>query len=246
MSLDGRVAIVTGGGGGMGGATAVRLAELGAHVLAVDIPSKAADAPQHERIRFFAADLRDETQVEASAAQARDAFGRIDILVNSAGVVGALEFEPFGSWENWVAVRAINLDAVWRLSRAVLEDLKVSGHGRIVNLGSVASEFPTRGGAPAYDASKHAVYGLTKNMAMNLGQFGITVNAVLPGPIDTPMTQAYPFYEQFVEMAKARTAVGRIGNEQDIAGAIAFLVSDEASFITGHGLFVDGGIHLNV
>ncbi len=247
MRLKDRVAIVTGAGGGMGAATAERLAVEGARVLAVDLPDKAQPSyASADRIRFFGADLRREDDLRAIVAAAQSTFGRIDILVNNAGVVGTMETDPLASDENWHFVLSVNLEAVRKLTREVLPDLKQSGHGRIINLGSVASEYPSRGFAPAYDVSKHAVYGLTKSLAMNLGAFGITVNAILPGATDTPMTRTYPSFEQFEKFGKERSPLGRLGTPQDIAAAVAYLASDDASFVTGHGLFVDGGIHLNV
>jgi 3-oxoacyl-[acyl-carrier protein] reductase len=244
MRLAGRSAIVTGAGGGMGLATAQRLAEDGARVLAVDLPSKLGR--NKDRIRFLGADLRQPTALQAIITAATDAFGGIDILVNNAGVIGDLEPDPFGTEENWRFVMAVNLDAVWGLCRLASEALKASGAGRIINIGSVNSEYPSTEGVAAYVASKHAVYGLTKNLAMTLGRYGITANAILPGATDTPMTRAYPDYEAFEAMGAGRSPLGRMGTPQDIANVVAFLASDDASFVTGIGLYVDGGIHLNV
>lgn len=245
MRFEGRVAVVTGAGGGMGEATARTLAAEGARVLAVDLAAKAPTAALPRGLWFVAADLRHPEAIKAVAAEARAAFGGIDILVNNAGVVGDEAVDGFGTEETWQRVMAVNVDAVWRLSREVVEDLKRAGRGRIINIGSVNSEFPSPT-APAYTTSKHAVFGLTRSLALALGQFGITVNAVLPGATDTPMSRAFPDFEAWAAMGRSHSPLNRLATPQDIANAVAFLASDEASFITGHGLYVDGGLHLNV
>lgn len=245
MKLTGRAAIVTGAGGGMGLATAERLAAEGARVLAVDLPAKMEGRSDAGRIRFLGADLRKPADLDRIAAEARAAFGRVDILVNNAGIVGELTGDPFGTEENWRLVMEVNVNAVWGLSRRLVDDLKASGHGRIINIGSVNSEYPSPG-SPAYPVSKHAVYGLTKCLAMTLGGSGVTVNAILPGATDTPMSRGFPDFDAWAAFGRAHSPLGRLGTPADIAAAVAFLASDDAAFITGHGLYVDGGLHLNV
>jgi 3-oxoacyl-[acyl-carrier protein] reductase len=228
----------------MGLATARRLASDGAQVLAVDLPAKLG--PDEDRIRFFGADLREPAALKAIVAAAIDAFGGVDILVNNAGVIGDMAPDPFGTEENWRLVLSVNLDAVWGLCRLASEALKASPAGRIINIGSINSEYPSTEGVAAYVTSKHAVYGLTKNLAMTLGRYGITANAVLPGATDTPMTRAYADFAAFEAMGASRSPLGRMGTPEDIANVVAFLASDDASFVTGAGIYVDGGIHLNV
>ncbi len=235
MKLDGRIAIVTGAASGIGAAIARRFLAEGAKVLAVD------------RIAFSLPDActfeMDVIHPEAPmmiAAKAAHAFGGIDILVNNAGVSAfmALESHTDVFWDETIA---INLSGVFKLSRACLPWLKKSAAGRILNMGSVMSSFGAEGMA-AYAASKHGVLGLTRALAAELGVHKITVNCIQPGAILTGITgptfEAMPDFRQFWEN---KAALKRIGKPEDIAATAAFLASDDASFISGHGIFVDGG-----
>lgn len=241
-----RAAIVTGGAGGIGGAIVNRFLALGYHVASLDLPSAThRDGIDGDTLLKIGLDLREPETFDAAVARVAEQFGRIDVLVNNGGIVGAHADDGFGSMDNWREVMAINLDAVWALSRACAPHLARSGSGRIVTIGSINSEYPSPGGA-AYPASKHAVYGLTKCLAFDLGAKGITANAVLPGAIETGLSRSNPSFDTWAERAAACGAVGRIGQPEDVAAAVAFLASEEASFITGHGLYVDGGLHLNL
>lgn len=228
--LSGRVALVTGAGSGIGAATARRLAADGAAVYTVD---RAGAVDRH-------ADVTTPGINDTLVAEVLARHGRLDILVPCAGVSA---FQPLEGHTDayFDEVLAVNLTAVFRLVRAALPALKASGHGRIVTIGSTMSSFGAAG-LVAYGASKHAVLGLTRSAACELGPFGITVNCVQPGAIDTPMTA--PAFTQMPEYRtywEKKAPLGRLGQPEDIADVIAFLAADDARFITGQGYLVDGG-----
>ncbi len=191
-----------------------------------------------------AADLLiDVTEAGASekiVAAALTEMGALDGVVACAGITGA---EPLEGHDDafWDRVMAVNVSAVFRLVRAAVVPLRASGRGRIVTIGSVMASFGATG-MVAYAASKHAVLGMTRAMAAELGADGITVNCVQPGAIDTPMTApAFEANADFADFWRNKAALGRLGKPEDIADVIAFLVSDDARFVSGHGIFVDGG-----
>lgn len=228
--LDGRVALVTGAGSGIGLATAQRLAADGARVLTID--------------RAGAVDLTaDVTEAGINArlvAEAEARFGGLDIVVACAGITGMQSLDGHSD-EFFDAMMAVNVTAVFRLMRDALPPLKRSPHGRIILIGSVMSSFGEAGMA-AYSASKHAVLGMTKSVAAEVGAFGITANCIQPGAIDTPMTApAFTAMPAFKQRWIEKAALGRLGRPEDIADVAAFLASDDARFMSGHGLFVDGG-----
>ena len=228
--LDGRAALVTGAGSGIGLATAQRLAADGARVLTID--------------RAGAVDLTaDVTEAGINArlvAEAEARFGGLDIVVACAGITGMQPLDGHSD-EFFDAMMAVNVTAVFRLMRDALPLLKRSPHGRIILIGSVMSSFGEAGMA-AYSASKHAVLGMTKSVAAEVGAFGITANCIQPGAIDTPMTApAFTAMPAFKQHWIEKAALGRLGQPEDIADVAAFLASDDARFMSGHGLFVDGG-----
>jgi NAD(P)-dependent dehydrogenase (short-subunit alcohol dehydrogenase family) len=240
--LEGRVALVTGAADGMGRAIVARFRLEGARVLAADLAGERlaeAHAP--------GGDLRLEVcDVTAAGAAARlvdgavGAFGGLDILVNNAGVV---EYEPIETMrdDNWRRTLGVNLDAAFALCRAAIPRLRASGHGRIINLASI-NAFRSAPGLGAYAAAKHGVAGLTKTLAVELGPDRITANYICPGAILTGMTR--PLMEadpSLKSLFESFGVLGRMGQPEDIAGAALFLASDDAAFITGHGLVVDGG-----
>ena len=167
-------------------------------------------------------------------------MGGIDALVACAGISGVMPVETHDD-EFWDLTLAVNVTAVFRLVRAALPALRASGEGRIVTIGSVMSSF----GAPgltAYAASKHAVLGMTLALAAELGPHGITANCVPPGAIDTPMTApAFAADLAYGEFWRAKAPLGRLGTPEDIGDVIAFLLSNDARFMSGHGLYIDGG-----
>lgn len=230
-----KTAVVTGGGSGIGAAIAQRLADDGYQVATLDI--KPAGPHLSET-----ADVTDRAQVDAALAAVRERFGPITILVNAAGIDGFQRFVDI-DFEAWQKVINVNLHGVYHMTQAVLPDMIKAKWGRIVNISSSS----THSGQPYmahYVSAKSAVNGLTKALALELGPLGITVNAVPPGFIDTPMlrgAESRGLLGGSVEDHIGKTPVRRIGTPEDIAAACAFFVSDEASYITGQILGVNGG-----
>ena len=228
--LGGRAALVTGAGSGIGLATARRLAADGARVLTTD---RAGDVD-------VVADVTEPGANARLVAEAETRFGGLDIVVACAGMTGMQMLDGHDD-EFFDAMMAVNVTAVFRLMRDALPLLKRSPHGRIILIGSVMSSFG-EAGMTAYSASKHAVLGMTKSVAAEVGTFGITVNCIQPGAIDTPMTApAFTAMPEFKQRWIDKAALGRLGQPEDIADVAAFLASDDARFMSGHGLFVDGG-----
>jgi 2-hydroxycyclohexanecarboxyl-CoA dehydrogenase len=228
-----RTAVVTGGASGIGRAIAQRLEADGRHVATFDLQRSDTDYA-------YTADVADRAQVDAALAKIREKLGPITILVNAAGLEG---FSPFGdiTFEDWLRVTNVNLNGVFHCCQAVLPDMIDAGWGRIVNISSSSTHSGVAGMAH-YVAAKSAVNGLTKSLALEYGPSGITVNAVPPGFIDTPMLRsAEARGHTNVEKTIERTPVRRIGTPQDIAAACAYLTSEEAGYITGQILGVNGG-----
>ena len=227
--LNGRVAVVTGGASGIGAQTAARLVADGAEVLRVD---QKGDAD-------LLLDVTSDTASKEILDAVKSRFGKLDIIVTCAGISKFLPLEDTSDqvWDNNLAV---NLTAVFRLVRDAAPLLKESQAGRVVTIGSVMSEFAGPGLA-AYTASKHGLLGLSRALATELGGHGITVNCVQPGAIETPMTApAFNDMPEYKTFWSEKAPLGRLGQPQDIADVIAFLVSDEARFMSGHGIYVDG------
>lgn len=243
QQFNGRSAIVTGGASGIGAATARLLAARGAEVLVVDINESGARRLCEEitadggRARAFGADLTQSPHADAAVAAAMDAFGRVDILVNSAGAGGRGASHELDDAE-WRRVLTLNLDGVFYLTRAALRPMLAQGGGSIVNLASVFGHVGL-GGRAAYAASKAGVVNLTRALALEYGRSGIRVNAVCPGVIQTPLI-AHNSPDQLASLTDLHP-IGRLGEALEVAQAIAFLAGDEASFITGASLMVDGG-----
>lgn len=228
--LEGRSALVTGAGSGIGLATARRLAADGAKVFTVDLQGEV------DRV----ADVTEPGINSALVAEAVERNGGLDILVPCAGITGfhALEDHDDAFFDR---VMAVNVTAVFRLIRDAVPALKQSPYGRIVTIGSTLARFGDAG-MTAYGASKHAVLGMTRSIACELGPFGITANCLQPGAIETPMTQpAFTAMPEFKAYWQNKAALGRLGAAEDIADVIAFLASDDARFMSGQGFFVDGG-----
>ena len=230
-----KTALVTGGASGIGRAIASRLRSDGHQVAVIDL------SPTDEG-HSFVADVTDRTQVDAAADAVRDSFGSIGVLVNAAGLERFKRFTNL-SFEDWSRVVDVNLNGVFHTIQAVLPDMVDAGWGRIVNISSSS----TQSGQPfmsAYVAAKSAVNGLTKSLALEYGPSGITVNGVAPGFVDTPMLRSAEERQLLggtIEEHIERTPVRRVGRPEDIAAACAFLISDEAGYITGQILGVNGG-----
>ena len=233
-----KTAVVTGGASGIGHAVAQRLRKDGFRVAVIDLSP--TDLPGIGA--GHVADVSDRAQVGAAVAAIREQFGPILVLVNAAGVEGFKKFSHM-SFEEWSKVIDVNLNGVFHTIQAVLPDMVEAGWGRIVNISSSS----THSGQPFmahYVAAKSAVNGLTKSLALEYGPCGITVNAVPPGFVDTPMLRSAESRHLLggsVEDHINRTPVRRVGRPEDIAAACSFFVSEEASYITGQILGVNGG-----
>jgi 2-hydroxycyclohexanecarboxyl-CoA dehydrogenase len=229
-----KTAVVTGGGSGIGRAVADRLRADGYHVATIDLNPSEDEFAQ-------TADVTDRAQVEAALSAIRAQLGPVTILVNAAGLDGFKRFTDI-TFEEWQKVVDVNLNGVFHCIQAVLPDMVDAGWGRIVNISSSS----THSGTPYmshYVAAKSAVNGLTKSLALEYGPAGITVNAVPPGFIDTPMLRNAEARGRLgdVQATIDATPVRRIGRPEDIAAACAFLISEEAGYITGQILGVNGG-----
>lgn len=229
-----KTAVVTGGGSGIGLAVVNRLRSDGLGVATLDLRPSDNDLT-------FTADVTDRSQVDAALSAIRAQLGPVTVLVNAAGLDGFKRFTNI-TFEEWQRVIDVNLNGVFHMIQAVLPDMIEAGWGRIVNISSSS----THSGVPYmshYVAAKSAVNGLTKSLALEYGPSGITVNAVPPGFIDTPMLRSAEKngFLGNIEENIAKTPVRRMGKPEDIAAACAFLVSEEAGYITGQILGVNGG-----
>ena len=247
MRLKDRAAIVTGAASGIGKATAELFAQEGAHVLAVDRPESAI-LTAHEGttgVVPLALSISDPGAADRIVGEAIARFGRLDILMNNAGVSGRHLVDQISD-EDWNRHMDVNLTAQMKLARAAIPHLRKSPAGRIINVASVMAE-GTDLGLIAYCASKAGVMGLTRSLALELGRDGITANYLLPGAIETGMTK--PLWDARPDVADIwakKSPLRRHGQPIDLARAALFLASDDAGFITGHGLNVDGGLMLRV
>ena len=246
FDLTGRVAIVTGGSKGLGQAMAAGLASAGADVLLVSRNRDEAEAAATEIASDhghgavgFQADVTNEEGVAAMVAKALDEFGRVDVLVNNAGVNirGAIDEV---SYEDFKHVQDVNVNGVWLCSRAVLPHMKERGSGRIINLCSTLGLVGLANRTP-YTSSKGAVAQMTRALSLEVAKQGITVNAICPGPFLTPMNEPIADTEEGKKFIVGATALERWGELREIQGAAIFLASGAASYVTGSMLVVDGG-----
>jgi NAD(P)-dependent dehydrogenase (short-subunit alcohol dehydrogenase family) len=244
--LEGKIAFVTGGASGIGAATAERFADEGAKVAVFDLAKPADDAwqalEQHAAAALFCeVDVRDEDSIRSAVSAASQSLGAADILVNAAGVssFGAAHLLEQDEWDR---VLDINLKGSWLAAKHVLPVMVERGAGSIVNIASVEGLVGINGQA-AYNASKGGVVLLTKSMALDYSPSGVRVNCVCPGGVDTPMTAILK--SEGLEKIGSKLAgyhlLGRFARPAEIAAAILFLASDDASFVTGSSLVVDGG-----
>jgi len=242
MRLKDKIALITGGANGIGLATANRFAREGAKVILWDVSDKGKDVVEgikkagHQAV-FHKVSVTSESEVQKAVAEAHKQFGRIDILINNAGITRDRTLLKMSKQE-WDDVIAVNLTGVFNCTQAVAPIMKEQNYGRIV---SASSNVAIRGnyGQTNYVATKSAIMGMTKVWAMELGRFGITVNCVAPGFIQTAMTDAMP--EEVKKSSIAHIPVGHWGVPDDIANGYLYLASDEASFVSGICLTIDGG-----
>lgn len=234
-ALKGRVAVITGAGGGLGGAMVARLVGMGATVVAADMK-----APDNALAALsLACDITDEAAIEAMAAAVKERFGRCDILVNNAGIMAPvipLEELPVATWDK---VMAVNLRGAFLCAKHLVRLMLAQKSGAIVNLASIGARVPNDIGA--YGPSKAGVLGLTHQMAVEWGPRGVRANSVSPGMIRTPMSEHFYQNEKLHQGRIKVVPTGRIGRPEDIADAVAFLVSDAASYMNGQDILVDGG-----
>jgi meso-butanediol dehydrogenase / (S,S)-butanediol dehydrogenase / diacetyl reductase len=236
MTLQGRIAIVTGAASGMGAATARLLTEAGATVLGADITSSPAIA--------LVGDVADSAFCDAAVAKAVALHGRIDILVNAAGVIVRAD-APATDDDAWSRQMRVNVDGTFFMCRAAIRQMRRQGSGAIVNFGSIWGSAGGKGHV-AYATAKGAVHNLTRSLALDHAREGIRVNAVCPGEVDTPMLRgagrAVPLTDaQLAEMADRVVPNGRLAQPEEIGRVVVFLCSDAASYMTGALVPVDGG-----
>jgi NAD(P)-dependent dehydrogenase (short-subunit alcohol dehydrogenase family) len=241
------VAVVTGASSGIGRQSALRFAEEGASVVVADVDEDGG----HETVQliqedggdatFVRTDVTDQGDVEAMVQTAVDTYGGLDFAHNNAGIEGDSPSLADDSDDNWDRVIGINLTGVWRCMKAEIPVMLEGGGGRIVNTASI-SGLTGSGGAP-YVASKHGVIGLTRKAAIDYSGENIRVNAVCPGIIDTPMVdRAKEELGDLIDQMSAATPAGRVGQPEEIASAVVWLCSDDASFAMGHPFTLDGGL----
>lgn len=244
MSLSGRVAFVTGSSQGIGRGCALKLAANGATVAAAARNQEKLDELVNEitaaggTAAAFALDVTDEDQVKAMIKAVIAQFGKIDILVNNAGITRD-QLVMRMKRADWDAVLQTNLTSAYLCTQAVSSSMLKQRWGRIINIASIFGQMGQAGQAN-YSASKAGLIGLTMAIARELGSRNITCNAVAPGFIETAMTEALG--DEFKQNAAKQIPLGRVGSVDDVANAVAFLASDEASYITGHVLSVNGGM----
>ncbi len=242
MRLKGKVALITGGANGIGLATATKFAKEGAKIILWDISDKGNEVAaelkkQGHEVIFQTVSVADNDEVQTAIAKAHEYFGRIDILINNAGITRDRTLLKMSATE-WAEVISVNLAGVFNCTQAVAIIMKEQKYGRIVSASSVVALNGSYG-QTNYVATKSAVIGMTKVWALELGRFGITANCIAPGYIKTAMTDAMP--EMVRNQKLAEIPVGRWGVPDDIANGYLYLASDEAAFVSGICLTIDGG-----
>ena len=247
MAAPPRIALVTGGAGGIGAETCRQLARAGHRVLAADLPLSPerrerfdAEMAGHDVV-FLPMDVTDEAGCAAAIASARASHGEVDLLVNAAGITRDATLRNM-SREQWDQVMSVNLDSAFVLCKLLAEGMAARGFGRIVNISSVNGQ-TGQFGQTNYAAAKAGLHGFTMALARELARKGVTVNTVSPGYIRTPMTEAMP--EAVREQVLAMVPAGRIGEPADVARAVVFLCGDDAGYLTGVNLPVNGGLFIS-
>jgi 3-oxoacyl-[acyl-carrier protein] reductase len=238
-----KVAMVTGGAAGIGQATALAFASEGAKVVILDLADRGEEVA--EKIKqdggdafFIQTNVSNSDGVQAAVKTAIDTYGQIDILVNNAGITRDNLIMKMKD-EDWELVLRVNLFSTYHCSKAVVRPMMRKRYGRIINVASVVG-LAGQAGQTNYAASKAGIIGFTKSLAKEVGSRNITVNAIAPGFIKTALTDVLP--EEMVKAAIENTPLGRLGEVEDVAKAVLFLASDDAAFITGQVLTVDGGL----
>lgn len=248
-TLDGKVALVTGGASGIGRATALTFAREGAKLVIADMNEDGGQQTVHMitenggEAMFVQVDVSNATEVEVMISKTVETYGRLDCAHNNAGI-GSRPRAPLHECleETWDRVLGINLKGVWLCMKYEIIQMLKQGGGTIVNTASIMGLVGSWSGTSAYNASKHGVVGLTKTAALEYAKSGIRVNAVCPGYIRTPLLEStLTSRPDMEEQIVSRHPVGRLGHPEEIAEAVVWLCSDAASFVTGHTMTVDGG-----
>ena len=244
--LEDKVALVTGGGAGIGRAMAETFAREGASVVIADRDGAAAEevadaiVKSNGAARAYATDVTSTDAVKALMASVKDSFGRLDVLVNNAGVGERADFRHLDD-DAWDKVWAVNVDGTVRCAREGFDLLRASGKASVINLSSVMATKHTRQ-MSVYSASKGAVSALTRSLAVEYAPYGIRVNCLCPGYVETALIGRYMANPMIAKALLTQTPLRRFGTPQDIANAALFLASDEAAYVTGASLNVDGGM----
>ncbi len=247
--LDGKVAVITGGGSGIGRVAAALFADEGARVVVADVVAEHAESAAVEigaaggEATAFTVDVSNETQVQAMVRAAVQTYGGLDVLFNNAGIFpdddgGVLDTPP----ETWQRVMEVNLKGVWLGCRAAVPAMLDSGGGSIVNVASFVALMGAATAQIAYTASKGGVLAMTRELAVEYARQGIRANSICPGPIETPLLAELLSDPARRQRRLVHIPLGRFGRPEEIAKAALFLASDDASFVTGSALVVDGGI----
>jgi NAD(P)-dependent dehydrogenase (short-subunit alcohol dehydrogenase family) len=248
--MQGKVGVVTGGGSGIGRATALALAREGGHVTVADIDGPGGPGTVEEiraaggAAEFVRCDVSSEADVSALVHGIADRHGRLDFAFNNAGVSASGHRIDTLPEEEWDRVIDINLKGVWLCLKHELQVMRAQGSGAIVNTASSVSFMASHDSSP-YNTSKHGVMGLTREAAIETAALGIRVNAVCPGFVNTPMA-ARMGPEEMARRTRARVPAQRVCEPEEVAAAVVWLLSDGASYITGEGLVIDGGLTLSI
>jgi acetoacetyl-CoA reductase len=243
-----RVAVVTGGMGGLGEAICIKLSKMGYTVVTTYSPTNKKSAEwlaemKNDGYTFQAvpADVTDYESCAKAVQQVEKDFGQVDVLVNNAGITRDMTFKKMDK-PNWDAVMRTNLDSVFNMTKAVLDDMVDRGWGRVINVSSINGQKGAFG-QTNYSAAKAGMHGFTKALALEVARKGVTVNTISPGYIGTKMVLAIP-KEVLDSKIIPQIPVGRLGKPEEIAGLVAYLCSDEAAFVTGANIAINGGQHM--
>lgn len=248
IGLSGKVALIAGGAGALGRACARALAAEGALIAVADRSQEDAERAANEvrgagrEALAVAVNVFEKASVVAMTERVVERWGRLDVLVNCAGIFRAVPFEEIDLAE-WQRVLDVNLTGTFLCCQAAMPIMRRQGSGRIINVGSLAGQVGGLAAGADYSASKAAINCLTKSIARALGASGVTVNTINPGPVESPMVEAWPPGQREAQIG--RVPLGRFGRPEEIAAAVVFLASDAASFVHGTHLDINGGLHMD-